>query len=330
MIRRSSIVAQLLVLASAWIPSVEGGERTVEVVLAEDEHQARVVGRAMRAGFLVDQLLIPETAYVGRIPWPELAEGVQSALAQARPGEPHLLTGSTGMHMVAQVIPDGPPAILGETHYAEEVDAIWAILSVGPTDLRLLSQEIDVETDDLTAVCRSKKRLLDVQLEDARALVAALTPQATLPEVIQAHASLTSVLSLRGDMSAAIQEIELLAERLPPQAQAGPKTYQDIQHQVLGILELRRGEVDNCLHHHNREMCLFPLSEAARHRMGDGARKAFDHFSIYLERHPDELEFRWLLNVTAMTLGSYPDGVPKRLLIERPMPLWATTVKKIS
>ena len=28
----------------------------------------------------------------------------------------------------------------------------------------------------------------------------------------------------------------------------------------LGLLQLRRGEQDNCLMHHNREMCLFPLS----------------------------------------------------------------------
>ncbi len=309
-------LALLLVVALSWPSPAGASEPTVELVLAETEHQARVVGRAMRAGFLVDQLLIPETTYVGRIPWLELSDSIKSVLDKNRIGEPYMLTGSTGMHMVAQILPSGPPAILGETTFAEEVEAIWAVLSVGPTDLRLLSQEIDIETDDLAAVCRSKKQLLDRQLEEARAQVAALPEQAPLPEVIRAHAALTSVLSLRGDMSAAIREIEQLALRLPPPASPGVKSYQDIKEQVLGILELRRGEVDNCLLHHNREMCLFPLSEAARHRVGDGARKAVEHFTAYLERHPEDLEFRWLLNVAAMTVGTYPEGVPEPFRFE--------------
>jgi hypothetical protein len=269
----------------------------------------------MRTGFFVDQLLIPGASYVGRFGWAELNPGVRSALVEARPGDVHLLTGSTGKLVVARVMPTGPPALLGETEYATDSDAIWAVLSVGPTDLRLLGLEVDVDTEDLAGICQSKKRMLDEQLLEARSKVAALPPGAPVQEVIQNHANLTSVLSLRGEMAAAIAAINDLAGKLPAQDPAGQQDYRDILDKVLGILELRRGEVDNCLLHHNREMCLFPLSEAARHRLDDGARRAAGHFADYLERNPDDLEVRWLLNIAAMTLGTYPDKIPERLRI---------------
>jgi hypothetical protein len=36
-----------------------------------------------------------------------------------------------------------------------------------------------------------------------------------------------------------------------------------------------------------------------------------DHFSAYPEHDPENLEVRWLLNVAAMTLGTYPQGAPE-------------------
>ena len=62
-----------------------GAERTVEMVFADSEHQARVVGRAMQTGFLIDQLLIPDTTYYGRIPWSELNPSLRSVLETAAP-----------------------------------------------------------------------------------------------------------------------------------------------------------------------------------------------------------------------------------------------------
>ncbi len=305
----------------AWPQPLPAPERTVEIVLAESEHQARVVGRAMHTGFFLDQLLIPGTSYVGRFPFSRLGPSQQQALAGARPGEPHLLTLSSGKLMVIQLLPDGLPAVLGESRYAQESDEIWAVLSVGPTDSRLLSMEVDVETEDLAAICRSKQRMIEDKLELTRAGVAALPPGAPPQDLVGPYGDLISLLSFQGDMAKAIGTVGALVERLPPRRAGGPqveqtptaqRSYQDTMHLVLGILELRRGEVDNCLRHHNREMCIFPLSKAARHLRDDGARKAFSHFSRYLERHPDDLEVRWLLNVAAMTLGKHPTGVPER------------------
>ena len=311
-------LAFLLVAPSAWSQALRD-ERTVEIVLAETEHQARVAGRAMHTGFLLDQLLIPETSYVGRFPFSRLNPSQQQALKDARPGEPHLLTLSSGKLLVIQVLPDGPPAVLGETQYAQDSEEIWAVLSVGPTDSRLLSMEVDVDTGDLAAICRSKQRLIEGKLEASRGKAAALAPGAPPPPLIEAYGDLVSLLSFQGEMTEAIRAVGTLFDKLSAVGAHGrapapgdQRGYRDVTDKVLGILELRRSEIDNCLHHHNREMCIFPLSEAARHLRDDGARKAFAHFTHYLERNPADLEVRWLLNVAAMTLGKYPAGVRSR------------------
>jgi hypothetical protein len=314
MARRLWPAVLLLAVTFGWPPAAAGAERTVEMVFADTERQAQVVGRAMRTGFLIDQLLIPETDYYGRVPWSELSPGLESALESARPGEIHLLTGSTGKLLVARVMPDEPPALLGETRYGQDSQEIWAVLSVGPTDSRLLSMEVDVDTEDLAAICKSKKQMIEDKLRATRAKADALPRGAAPQELIGAYGDLVSLLSYQGEMAAAIAAAGELLGKLP-QAPAEQISTQDTMNLVLGMLELRRGEVDNCLLHHNREMCLFPLSEAARHRLDDGARKAFGHFKSYLERNPDNLEVRWLLNIAAMTLGKHPDGVPERFRI---------------
>src|ERR1035438_6966161 len=39
------------------------------------------------------------------------------------------------------------------------------------------------------------------------------------------------------------------------------------------------------------------------------------HFLKYLEHTPDDLEVKWMLNIAAMTIGTYPDGVPAKFRI---------------
>ena len=46
-----------------------------------------------------------------------------------------------------------------------------------------------------------------------------------------------------------------------------------------------------------------------------GSREAIGHFTAYLEQRPEDLGVRWLLNVAYMTLGEYPDRVPRGYLI---------------
>jgi hypothetical protein len=81
---------------------------------------------------------------------------------------------------------------------------------------------------------------------------------------------------------------------------------------LLGISALRRGEVENCLECVGPSSCIFPIASEAVYRNQAGAREALKWFTAYLEESPRDLRVIWLLNITAMTLGEYPDGVPAR------------------
>ena len=84
---------------------------------------------------------------------------------------------------------------------------------------------------------------------------------------------------------------------------------------LQGVAGLRRGENDNCVLCRGEGSCIFPILPAAVHKEPAGSRLAVKHFTEYLQRHPDELGVRWLLNVAYMTLGEYPAKVPAAYLI---------------
>jgi hypothetical protein len=79
---------------------------------------------------------------------------------------------------------------------------------------------------------------------------------------------------------------------------------------LLGIAALRRGETENCVACRNEASCLFPLAPEAVHRRTAGSREAIRRFTSYLEKRPEDLGVRWLLNIAYMTVGEYPARVP--------------------
>jgi FG-GAP-like repeat/ASPIC and UnbV len=76
-----------------------------------------------------------------------------------------------------------------------------------------------------------------------------------------------------------------------------------------GVTALRRGETDNCVMCRGESSCILPISAAAVHTNPTGSRLAIHRFTEYLERFPDDLEVRWLLNIAHMTLGEHPAKV---------------------
>ena len=53
------------------------------------------------------------------------------------------------------------------------------------------------------------------------------------------------------------------------------------------------------------------------HRQQIGSREAIEHITQYLAWAPGDLRARWLLNIAYMTLGEYPERVPRAFLIPR-------------
>jgi hypothetical protein len=84
---------------------------------------------------------------------------------------------------------------------------------------------------------------------------------------------------------------------------------------LMGIIALRRGELENCLECVGPSSCIFPITREAVHRKQAGSRAAIRWFTTYLDQWPGDLRVVWLLNIAAMTLGEYPAKVPPQDVI---------------
>lgn len=78
-----------------------------------------------------------------------------------------------------------------------------------------------------------------------------------------------------------------------------------------GIAGMRKAENENCVHCQDGEGCLFPIRPKGVHQLKQGAEIARDNFVEVIRRNPNNVAAVWLLNLAHMTLGTFPEGVPK-------------------
>ena len=88
---------------------------------------------------------------------------------------------------------------------------------------------------------------------------------------------------------------------------------------MLGVAWMRRGETENCCSRFTPESCIIPISKNAIHVKEEGSRNAIKYFNELLKKTPEKSVWhyrsKWLLNIAWMTLGQYPDKLPKEHLI---------------
>lgn len=174
---------------------------------------------------------------------------------------------------------------------------------------------------DLKAICAAKLEAETSAFRSAESyllsLEKALDKRRYLAEIVRLHNEMGQLYSYRSNMPKAIEHFEAAYQSLQQLLRDKPEYAEDKTslEEILGIAHLRRGELDNCVHHHNAEMCLFPLSAAGQHKLRSGSSQAVQYFQKHLLSKPDNLEVRWLLNLAYMTLGQYPRGLKRDWLI---------------
>lgn len=83
----------------------------------------------------------------------------------------------------------------------------------------------------------------------------------------------------------------------------------------LAIGYMRKAEQDNCIANHTNESCIIPISIRAQHVLKEGAQQSIRLLNELLAINPEDLECQYVLNIAHMTLGQYPDMVPKAFRI---------------
>ena len=117
--------------------------------------------------------------------------------------------------------------------------------------------------------------------------------------------------SYNGNMAAAVAAFEQ-AHRI---ADAEAPDLRPQLHQALGLAHLHKAAMDNGVFDRPGERCLLLEKPEQPFAITVDVVKAIDYFSRYLADDPDELEVRWLLNLSHMFAGTYPAKVPPAHLI---------------
>lgn len=99
-----------------------------------------------------------------------------------------------------------------------------------------------------------------------------------------------------------------------------PKSLQDAHWEdavlQLAVGYLRIAETENCVNCRTGESCILPIRAGGVHTDPTGSQKAIEYLAVLLDRNPNHLTARWLLNIAYMTVGGYPMDVPPRFLIQ--------------
>jgi hypothetical protein len=174
---------------------------------------------------------------------------------------------------------------------------------------------------DLRRICEARREAAAAALpateRDLAALEAAPAARRDPMAIAHAHQELAQLHGYEGRLDRAVAEMEAAYRIVVADPPANPAFVPIRGHleALLGVLQLRRGELANCVHDHNAERCIFPIRGAGRHAQPSGSSAAVEYFLKHLKRNPDDLEVRWLLNLAYMTLGKHPNDVPASVLI---------------
>jgi hypothetical protein len=110
------------------------------------------------------------------------------------------------------------------------------------------------------------------------------------------------------------EAIPLLEEQVDKINRNGIKGMNKMKVQ-LALAYLRSGERVNCIMNHTGETCILPIKGSGIHKVPDGSRSAIRLYKELLKEYPENMEYRWLLNIAYMTLGEYPAQVPSAWLL---------------
>ncbi len=113
-----------------------------------------------------------------------------------------------------------------------------------------------------------------------------------------------------GDVDESIQLLTEALELSDPNGFAHADIMED-----LAVAHMKRGELRNCVSPEGRLICALPLNPAYAHKDRAGATAAIALFESLLTLDPENVRYRWLLNIARMALGQYPDSVPNEYLI---------------
>ena len=168
---------------------------------------------------------------------------------------------------------------------------------------------------DLRSICEVRKKTIAEAVDFLGHLLDPNDPDSyasTRPDQLgRVHYSRAQLLAYQGEMEPAIEE--WLKAYTLAKSQA-PLMVPELE-EVLGTAYLHKSEMENGVYLKPADRCIFPPSKPVRVQHIEDLEKAIQYFTRFLEKKPDTLEVKWLLNLSYMYMGKYPASVPSKYLI---------------
>jgi hypothetical protein len=227
--------------------------------------------------------------------------------------------------------PSRPPATTPGQEAPD--DRTWNRRTSGGGDYRVVLEvsgreevarfrEPPADPENLPSICESNRQAVKVTIAATETYLASLTAkpaaQQDAREIVWTRKSLGQLWAYQGQMARAIEQFSLAYRGAVEHAAKYPELVAARSYlaALLGVAELRRGELENCIGGHAAASCIVPIAKGGLHHAPSGSQNAVTYLTTYLREHPDDLDMRWLLNVASMTLGTYPDAVPSQYRID--------------
>ena len=178
--------------------------------------------------------------------------------------------------------------------------------------LTLLKQIADGTPDDNMYLGNEDERFL-------RKRLASLPADASVRTTWMAYMQLGHALLRLGNEVEGIDYLERALQLTRLQESTFP--VEVVNHSLfrLGVAYMRHGETQNCCLRHTAESCILPLREGGIHTQQEPSQQAISYFKGVLQNTPKHeslhLAAQWLINIAYMTIGGYPEQVPKSYLI---------------
>jgi hypothetical protein len=165
--------------------------------------------------------------------------------------------------------------------------------------------------DPAVSCAMRKESFADLKVRALKLAATADDPGHSPSDSVALHLGVAQVYAYNGEMDPAIAQFEA-AFRIA--SASAPQILPEVE-EMLGVAYLHRSEMVNGVYRHPAERCLFPIRPEFKYPKAADSQLAVRHFLASLKLRPNDLETTWLLNLAYMTLGQYPAGVPKDLLL---------------
>ncbi len=329
-----AFVSLLFLVAGASLLYSQRDADSVElqIIVVDSRLQAREILSSLNSGAdfakLAQERSTDPTAsnggYLGRQEISSLHERIREAIKGLAPGQIAPMVELPGGYAILKVLPQSPNVVAMGTDRNPRLPLagpgnVQYVLAVsGYSEVGLLVNRLakpDGWESDLQSICEVKQRAIPTGVEQVQSFLEKIdregVTETNAKSVEAARFSFGQVLAYQGKLDEAIEQWYAAYKVVEKYFPAELPTMDE----VLGAGYLQAAGMENFVFENFHAACLFPMRPDARFRKTSNIEKAIAHFSKYLEKKPDDLEGRWLLNLALMNAGRYPAAVPKPYLM---------------